>query len=152
MAPLDPPLCWIVKKIQCVPTFNSEVPCSFQAGNWPTIWPPWGRIPGYLQKHKPGRLAIPLLRTLEEAKLLRLLQLRSNLLRITLLQGSNSVSKSLGRRNIPSDEHAYIGINEHSYIKKCSDQKNQNSSPFTDCARSFAFWRGQKESVDSFFA
>ena len=35
-------------------------------------------------------------------------------------------------------------------MKKCSDQKNQNSSPFTDCARSFAFWQGLKESVDIF--
>ena len=68
----------------------------------------------------------------------------------TKLQGNNSVSESLGRRNISSDEHAYIGINEHSYIEKCSDQKNQNSSPFTDCARSFAFWQGLKESVDIF--
>ena len=58
------------------------------------------------------------------------------------------VSESLGKRNIPSDEHAYIGIKEHSYINKCSDQNNQNSSPFTDCARSFAFWQGLKESVD----
>ena len=83
---------------------------------------------------------------------MRLLQLRPNLLteNYTELQGNNSVSESLVRRNIPSDEHAYIGINEHSCIKKCSDQKNQNSSLFTDCARSFAFWQGLKESVDIF--
>ena len=57
--------------------------------------------------------------SLEEAKLLRLLQLRPNLLRLTLsYRVITSVSESLGRRNISCDEHAYIGIkNEHSYRK-----------------------------------
>ena len=35
-------------------------------------------------------------------------------------------------------------------IEQFYDQKNQNSSPFTDCTHSFAFWQGLKESVDNF--
>ena len=76
----------------------------------------------YLQKHKPERLAIPQ-NSLEEARLLRLLQLRpESTENYTKLQGSYSVSESLGRMNIPSDEHAYIGMNEHSYIKNAPEK------------------------------
>ena len=52
--------------------------------------------------------------SLEVAKLLKLLQLRPNLLRLTAsYMVITSVSESLVRMNIPRDEHAYIGRNEH---------------------------------------
>ena len=72
---------------------------------------PWRRIPGYLQKHKPGRLAINP-QNLRRSQATEIASIKTESTEnFTELQGNNSVSESLGRRNIPSDEHAYIGIN-----------------------------------------
>ena len=109
----------------------------------------WRRIPGYLQKHKPERLAISqnLRRQATEIASIKTESTEN----YTKLQGNNSVSESLGRTNIPSDEHAMSCIywDKWAFLYKNMFRSEKSKLLSIHRLRSF-FWQGLKESVDIF--
>ena len=119
------------RKFNVCPRLILRSPVHYRLATGLPYDPLGGEFLCYLQKHKPERLAIHRSFRISQATEIASIKTKSTE-NYTKLQGSNSVSESLGRRNIPSipsDEHACIYWDKWAFLYKKMFRSEKSKLP-----------------------